>query len=49
MAAKEAPSELIRAKDVAVFDRWAIPSFDPEVEEPVPAPEAPAEPEPMVV
>ena len=32
MAAKEAPSELIRAKDVAVFDRWAIPSFDPEVE-----------------
>ena len=46
MAAKEAPSELIRAKDVAVFDRWAIPSFDPEVEEPAPAPEAPAEPEP---
>ena len=46
MAAKEAPSELIRAKDVAVFDRWAIPSFDPEVEEPAPAPEAPTEPEP---
>jgi len=49
MAAKEAPSELIRAKDVAVFDRWAIPSFDPEVEEPAPAPEAPEpEPEPQI-
>ena len=38
MAPKEAPSELIRAKDVAGFDRWAIPSFDPEVETP-PEPE----------
>ena len=37
--AKDAHSELIRAKDVAGFDRWALPSFDPEVE-------APAEPEP---
>lgn len=28
MAAKENPSELIRAKDLAAFDRWALPSFD---------------------
>lgn len=50
MAPKEAPSELIRAKDVSGFDRWALPSFDPEVEaipEPEPAPEVPAEPEPV--
>lgn len=40
MANKEAPSELIRAKDVAVFDLWALPSFDPHVEvEPEPEPE----------
>ncbi|VXB91931.1 Flagellar assembly protein FliH [Pseudomonas sp. 8AS] len=41
MVPKDAPSELIRAKDVAGFDRWALPSFDPEVA-PV------AEPEPAV-
>lgn len=28
MAAKGVPSELIRAGDVEVFDRWALPSFD---------------------
>ncbi|BCR24841.1 flagellar assembly protein FliH [Aquipseudomonas alcaligenes] len=49
MAAKEAPSELIRAKDVAVFDRWAIPSFDPQVEEaPEPEPQPEPEPEPQI-
>jgi flagellar assembly protein FliH len=42
---KDAPSELIRAKDVAGFDRWAIPSFDPEVETP---PEPEPEPAPAV-
>ncbi|UNG17291.1 flagellar assembly protein FliH [Stutzerimonas zhaodongensis] len=26
---KENPSDVIRAKDVNVFDRWALPSFDP--------------------
>jgi len=26
---KENPSDVIRAKDVSVFDRWALPSFDP--------------------
>lgn len=47
MAPKDAPSELIRAKDVSGFDRWSLPSFDPEVEEvPEPEPEAVAEPEP---
>jgi len=43
--AKENPSDVIRAKDVNAFDRWALPSFDPEgaaPEEP-PASEAPAE------
>ncbi|MBU3056670.1 flagellar assembly protein FliH [Pseudomonas indica] len=30
--AKEAPSELIRAKDVNAFDRWSLPSFDPQGE-----------------
>jgi len=30
--AKDNPSELIRARDVSVFDRWALPSFDPERE-----------------
>lgn len=39
MANKEAPSELIRAKDISGFDRWALPSFDPEVEH-VAAPES---------
>ncbi len=28
MAPKEAPSELIRAKDINVIDRWSLPSFD---------------------
>jgi predicted porin len=28
--AKDNPSELIRAKDLGAFDRWALPSFDPE-------------------
>ena len=47
MVPKEAPSELIRAKDISDFDRWSLPSFDPQVElpaEPEPAPE-PAPPE----
>jgi flagellar assembly protein FliH len=49
MAPKEAPSELIRAKDVAEFDRWAIPSFDPQVEEaPEPEPQPEPEPEPQI-
>jgi flagellar assembly protein FliH len=30
MAAKEVPSELIRAKDISGFDRWSLPSFDGE-------------------
>ncbi|MFC5696462.1 flagellar assembly protein FliH [Pseudomonas sp. GCM10022186] len=38
MSSKEPESELIRARDVSVFDRWSLPSFDPEVPEP-PAPE----------
>lgn len=42
MVPKDAPSELIRAKDVGGFDRWALPSFDPEVA-------VPAEPEPIQV
>lgn len=33
MAAKEPESELIRARDLGVFDRWALPSFDAPVEE----------------
>jgi flagellar assembly protein FliH len=41
MAAKDAPSELIRAKDVSAFDVWALPSFDPQGP-------APVEPEPVV-
>jgi flagellar assembly protein FliH len=41
MAPKDAPSELIRAKDVRAFDRWALPSFDPHVEAPEPVEEAP--------
>lgn len=50
---KDNPSELIRAKDINVFDRWALPSFDagggaavnaePEVLEPEPS----VEPEPQ--
>lgn len=42
---KEAPSELIRAKDLRGIDVWALPSFDPHVEEPEPAPVV-EEPEP---
>lgn len=43
MAAKEAPSELIRAQDIGVFDRWALPSFDEHPEANTPADdEAPA-------
>lgn len=38
MVDKEPPSELIRAKDVRVFDRWALPSFDPEGEAAVETP-----------
>jgi flagellar assembly protein FliH len=33
MTSKEAPSELIRAQDISVIDRWALPSFDPYVED----------------
>ena len=40
--AKDAMSDLIRAQDVGAFDRWTLPSFDPE------EPELPAEPEPEV-
>ena len=41
MAAKndEAPSDLIRARDVAAFDVWSLPSFDPFVPQPEPEPE----------
>ncbi|WP_417780231.1 flagellar assembly protein FliH [Stutzerimonas xanthomarina] len=31
---KENPSDVIRAKDVNIFDRWALPSFDPLGAEP---------------
>jgi flagellar assembly protein FliH len=49
MAGKEAPSELIRAQDVSAFDRWALPSFDPEGEAPeTPAVQPPAMPEEVV-
>jgi len=34
MSTKDAPSELIRAKDIKAVDLWALPSFDPEVEAP---------------
>ncbi|MDH1340818.1 flagellar assembly protein FliH [Ectopseudomonas oleovorans] len=37
MAAKEPDSELIRAKDLGTFDRWALPSFDAPGEEPAEA------------
>lgn len=40
---KENPSDVIRAKDVNVFDRWALPSFDPHGGE-LPEPEAAHEP-----
>lgn len=32
--AKENPSDVIRAKDVNAFNRWALPSFDPEGDTP---------------
>jgi len=35
----ELPSDLIRARDVAGFDTWALPSFDPPAPEPEPEPE----------
>ncbi|TWC42965.1 flagellar assembly protein FliH [Pseudomonas sp. SJZ079] len=47
MAPKEAPSELIRAKDINVIDRWSLPSFDERsdtAEDAVAAVEAGAEP-----
>ncbi|MDE3740116.1 flagellar assembly protein FliH [Metapseudomonas resinovorans] len=53
MASKEQASELIRAKDVNVFDRWSLPSFDPDAPEPA-VPEEPLaaapepEPEPQI-
>ncbi len=34
MSTKDAPSELIRAKDIKAVDLWTLPSFDPEVETP---------------
>lgn len=43
---KKPPSELIRARDIAGFDVWALPSFDPVVAEP--EPETALEPEPEV-
>lgn len=39
MAAKEVPSELIRAKDVSAFDRWSLPSFEVAASEPAYLPE----------
>lgn len=44
MAAKEPESELIRAKDLGMFDRWALPSFDEPGAEPAEVEEVPAEP-----
>jgi len=35
----EAPSDLIRARDVGGFDIWSLPSFDPPKPEPEPEPE----------
>jgi flagellar assembly protein FliH len=50
MVSKEPPSELIRAKDIGAFDRWALPSFDPEVEVPEEAVAEPvSEPAPLAV
>ncbi|MBD9416521.1 flagellar assembly protein FliH [Pseudomonas sp. PDM16] len=52
MVPKDASSELIRAKDVTGFDRWSLPSFDPEVvlpPEPEVVPPPPEEPEPVQV
>ena len=35
----DAPTDLIRARDVSGFESWALPSFDPPEPEPEPAPE----------
>ena len=44
MSTNEHLSELIRARDLEGFDRWALPSFDPEPEpEPEPEPQELAE------
>ncbi len=52
MSSKEGPSELIRAKDVSGLARWALPSFDPEGEQPAeeltPVSAEPVAPEPEV-
>jgi flagellar assembly protein FliH len=42
MTAKDVPSELIRAKDVRAFDRWALPSFEAAATDPAYLPETPA-------
>lgn len=34
---RENPSDVIRAKDINVFDRWALPSFDEPGQEPPPS------------
>jgi len=49
MAAKEPESELIRAKDLGIFDRWALPSFDAPGEEPEAAEASAEEPTPAPV
>jgi len=49
MAAKEPESELIRAKDLGIFDRWALPSFDAPGEEPEAAEASAEEPAPAPV
>ena len=41
MMAKDVPSELIRAKDVRAFDRWALPSFEAAPGDPAYLPETP--------
>ena len=46
MANKDSASELIRAKDVSGFDRWSLPSFDPDAPEPEEADETQAEASP---
>jgi len=49
MTAKDVASELIRAKDIEAFDRWALPSFDAHAEASGQVPEVEvqaAEPEP---
>ncbi len=48
MIDKEAPSELIRARDVRAFDRWSLPSFDAASAEDAPVAEPEAAPEPVV-